>query len=86
MASSASELHIIVDVVVPVLFIAALCVVNCFVLRIIMRKRKEYQYLTERTANTIEAAAANAAPAAADGPTTSSACTDRSCPIEMERL
>lgn len=78
MASSASDLHIIVDVVVPVLFIVALCVVNCFVLRIIMRKRKEYQYLTERTDNTIEAAAAaNAAPAADDGPATS---------IEMERL
>lgn len=83
MASSASDLHIVVDVVVPVLFIVALCVINCFVLRIIMRKRKEYQYLTERNAHAVEAAAA--APST-DGPTTSAACSQGGCPIEMERL
>lgn len=94
--ASSSDLNVVVDVVIPVGFVIAIFVINGFVLRFIMRKRREYQDLPQQ----LEAADA----AAAEKPTTSAAATvasaelqgvpvvavaendNDSCSIEMERL
>ncbi|KAH8384718.1 hypothetical protein KR093_006064, partial [Drosophila rubida] len=43
--ANSSDLNLVVDVVVPVVFVISLFIINGFVLRFIMRKRREYQEL-----------------------------------------
>lgn len=40
--ASSSDLNVIVDVVVPTVFVIAIFVINGFVLRMILRRRREY--------------------------------------------
>ncbi|XP_032597090.1 uncharacterized protein LOC116805929 [Drosophila grimshawi] len=78
---NASDLNLVVDVIVPVVFVIVLCVINVFVVCYIIRRRKEYQDLTDRSRVAAGAAAAY------DAPTTSSGHPARADEdIEMERL
>ncbi|KAH8297079.1 hypothetical protein KR044_004607, partial [Drosophila immigrans] len=91
--ANSSDLNVVVDVVVPVVFVISLFIINGFVLRFIMRKRREYQELeaaaieeptTSASASGIASAAVvSELPPVASAPV---AETDDSCSIEMERL
>ncbi|XP_017836945.1 uncharacterized protein LOC108596060 [Drosophila busckii] len=72
--ASSNDLNLVVDVIVPAVFVIALFVVNGFVLRLILRKRREYHNFTLQEA------------AMSDQATTSSAAAANDCAIEMERL
>lgn len=86
--ASSSDLKIVVDVVVPVVFVVGLFIINGFVLRFIMRKRREYQNLPqlEATAEEPTTSAAATARAPALQVPVAMAENDDSCSIEMERL
>lgn len=42
MADDFSDINVVVDVVVPTIFIVSIFVINAFVLHFILRKRREY--------------------------------------------
>jgi len=85
--ASSSDLNIVVDVVVPAVFVIALFIINGFVLRFIMRKRREYQNLPQlEAANAEEPTTSAAATAPALQVPVAVAEDEDSCSIEMERL
>ncbi|XP_051860760.1 uncharacterized protein LOC127565584 [Drosophila albomicans] len=80
-----SDLNITVDVVVPTVFVIAICIINGFVLRFILRKRREYQELEAAAAPSIEepTTSAKATALVTNAPIVEA---NDSTSIEMERL